>query len=659
MTNDNNNLGAVQERYALSARLAMVALGVSLVLTVLVFLAGPVYDWSGFISFSLAVIPFALAVVYALMSLIQNKFAVAAVRDEEEKILLQKRKENKASLLDISEDVRFTAGRTLLNFEKYVPSTITLICCLLTAGALIYFWRTALFRPEDAVNLATGLPKQPILLAFTSALCAIVSVFLGIFLAGQSHVSEYRWLRPVGAWLMFGAVIMIFTLVSSILLVLKFTPWDGFFSQVAFFALAVLCVEMLLSFVSEFYRPRNQMEDRPVYESRLLSIFTEPGGIMRNIADSLDYQFGFKVSKTWIYGFFERSILPAVLLWLLLFWLFTCIAEVGPGEVAVRERFGKVATRVENGEIVPEQILEPGIYFKLPWPMETVRRVSITAVQSVTVGDVIMKDGKELKPAVVLWTTEHGKGEDENAPSEGYLVANAKGGTEVANAVSILETNLPIHYTVRKAQVYQYLFRFKEVPKLLKAVGEQESTRYFASTDFIKDMSSGREKIVSELKQRIQREADKLKLGIMIVCVNMNDAHPPVKEVAPAFQEVLAAKEEARTLVFGANAEAEKALAEGSIRSMTITSEAQAYKYDVSNVAIADAFRFRQQLAAYRQQPMLFRLRTYLDFLENDCQDLRKFILSSKIPSQIYELNMEEKPALDLLDGADAGNLGK
>ena len=79
----------------------------------------------------------------------------------------------------------------------------------------------------------------------------------------------------------------------------------------------------------------------------------------------------------------------------------------------------------------------------------------------------------------------------------------------------------------------------------------------------------------------------------------------------------------------------------------------------MSHVAIADAFRFKQQLTAYRQQPMLFRLRTYLDFLENDCKELRKFILSSKIPSQIYELNMEEKPALDLLDGTDVNNLGK
>ena len=651
MTSDNNNLNAVQERYALSVRLAAVALGVSAVLSVLVFLSGPVYDWSGFTSFSLSLIPLVLATFFALLALIQGRFAAAAVRDEMEKLLLQKRKENKASLLDISEDVRFTAGRNLLNFEKYVPSTAALLGFLLTAGALFYFWRNSLFRPEDAVKLATGLPKQPILLAFTSALCAVISVFLGIFLAGQSHVSEYRWLRPIGAWLMFGAVIMLFTLISSILLVLKLTPWDEFLSKLSFFALAVLGIEMLLNFISEFYRPRNQMEDRPVYESRLLSIFTEPGGIMRNIADSLDYQFGFKVSKTWIYGFFERSILPAALLWMLLFWLFTCIAEVAPGEVGVRERFGAV---IGSGN----QYLEPGIYLKLPWPMENIRRVPVDATQSVVVGDVIMKEGKELKPAVVLWTTEHGKSEDD-AFSEGFLVANDQGGSEVAKAVSILETSLPIHYRIKKEQVYQYLFRFKDVPKLLKAIGEQESTRYFASTDFIRDMSSGREKIVLELQKRVQREADRLKLGIEIVCVDMNDAHPPVKEVAPAFQDVLAAKEEAKTMVFAANAEAEKAIAEGSIKSMTITSEARAYQYSVSNVAIAEAFRFRQQLMAYRQQPMLFRLRTYLDFLENDCKDLRKFILSSSIPSQIFELNMEEKPALDLLDGADIEKIGK
>ena len=652
MANDNNNLNAVQERYALSVKLAWIALGASAALSVLVLLTGPVYDWSGFVTYSLAVVPFFLAFIFALLAVIQAKFSAAAVRDEEEKILLQKRKENKTSLLDVSEDVRFSAGRTLLNFEKYVPSSAALICSLLMAAVLFYFWKNSVFKDPALVTLATGMPKQPILLAFTSALCAVISVFLGIFLAGQSHVLEFRWLRPVGAWLMGGASIMVLSMVSSILAVLKLPVWDTVFSRIVLFALVILCVEMFLSFISEFYRPRGQVEERPVYESRLLSIFTEPGGIMRNLADALDYQFGFKVSKTWIYGFFQRAILPALLLWAFLFWIFTSVAEVAPGEKGIRVRFGAAA---KEGKL-----LSPGIYMKLPWPMEEIVRVPVSTIHEVVVGGKIRaKDGKEKKPRVVLWTTAHQEEGESAGSGSGYLVANDDTPSEVAKAVSVLEVSLPVNYRIKESGIYNYVFKFRDTSLIVKEIGEQEATRYFASTDFIKDMSSGRAGIVRELKKRIQKEADRLALGVEIVCVNMNDAHPPVKDVAPAFQDVLAAKEQAKTMVYEANAAAEKSVSEGEIRNMTIVSDASAYKYEVSNVASADAFRFQRQVMAFKQQPALFRLRTYLDFLENDCKDLRKYIISSKLTSQIYELNMEEKPRLDLLDGADIQNLGK
>ncbi len=644
MSNDSNNLSAVMERYSLSVKLAAISCVVSAALSILVLLAGPVYEWSGFTTFSLTAIPYVLSFLFSMMALIHSKFSESAVRDEEEKTLLQKRKESKTSLLDVSEDVRFTAGRTLLNFEKYIPSTVAILCALLMAAVLVVFWRSYIFRPESLPVLGTGLPKQPILMAFTSVLCAVISLFLGIFLAGQSHVFEFRWLRPVGAWLMAGAVIMFFTAGSSVLAELKMTHWNLFFSKIFFFALAILCVELFTNFISEFYRPRNQMEDRPVYESRLLSFFTEPGGVMRNIADSLDYQFGFKVSRTWIYGFLEKAIVPAFLLWMFLFWIFTAVCEVAPGEFGIRERFGSAPK--------DSPVLTPGVYLKMPWPFERIVRVSINVIHQVDVGGELLNEGKVQKPAVVLWTTEHGG-------ADGFLVANEQGGTEVSNAVSVLTTILPISYKVKAADVYNYAFRFKDVPKILKTIGEQESTRYFASTDFIRDMSSGRGKIVNELQSRIQKETDRLGLGIEIVCVNMTDAHPPYKEVAPAFQEVLAAKEEAKGMVFAARAEEAKLLSEGRIKSLSITSTASAYKFNVSNVAAADAFRFQRQLTAFNEQPQLFRLRTYLDFLENDCRDLRKFILSSKMPSQIYEVNMEEKPRLDLLEGADVQNLGK
>lgn len=649
MQNENTNLTAVLERAGLAVKLSIISCVLSAVLSIIILLTGPVYEWAGFATFTLSLIPFTIAFLCALMAWIHSKLTEKAIRDEEEKVILQKRKESKLSILEISEDVRFTAGRNLLNFEKYVPSTVAALMTVILAFVLVYLWKALIFRPEDAVTLATGMPKQPIVLAFLSAMCAAFSLFLGIFLAGQSHVLEFRWLRPVGAWLMAGALVMCFTLISSLLAQFEFQPWDGFFSRFTYFALAVLCAELLLSFISEFYRPRNQMEDRPVYESRLLSLFTEPGGIMRNIADSLDYQFGFKVSRTWIFGFFGRAILPAILLWLLLFWAFTIVTEVAPGEVGIRERFGAVSKNKET--------LDPGIYFKLPWPFETIRRIPIDKIQEVVVGSRFEKDGKVLKPGVVLWTTAHA---ESNSPiSTGFLVANDMIGAEVASAVSILEITLPINYRVRKDQVYNYAFKFENVQRMVKDVSEQEAARYFASTDFIKDMSSGRETIVQALKTRIQAEADRLGLGIEIDCVNVNDAHPPVKDVAPAFQDVLAAQEQVKTLIYEATAQAEKVEAEGKIKSMEITSNAQAYSYNVSTVAEADAFRFKSQLTAYQAQPKLFRLRTYLDFLEIDCKDLRKYIISANIPSQIFEVNMEENPRLDLLNSGDINELGK
>jgi hypothetical protein len=48
--------------------------------------------------------------------------------------------------------------------------------------------------------------------------------------------------------------------------------------------------------------------------------------------------------------------------------------------------------------------------------------------------------------------------------------------------------------------------------------------------------------------------------------------------------------------------------------------------------------------------PSLYRLRTYLDMLEKDCKNTRKYIISSSIPNEVYELNFEKKASMDLID---------
>ena len=54
--------------------------------------------------------------------------------------------------------------------------------------------------------------------------------------------------------------------------------------------------------------------------------------------------------------------------------------------------------------------------------------------------------------------------------------------------------------------------------------------------------------------------------------------------------------------------------------------------------------------------PRMFRLKAYLDFLENDCKDIREFIVAAGLDNEVYELNFETKERLDLID-VDAGAL--
>lgn len=642
MLKDNMNISAALERSGLSVKLAAAACFITFAQTLLVFLVGFVYEWSGLMTFSLSLVAFGISFIFAVTAVVQCLLQKKSFQEEEEKILLEKRKEGKTSILDVSEDIRFTAGRTLANFQKYIPSAISVICLILMSLLLFYFWKYVM--PS-----APKLPKNPIVLAVLCAMSFTFSLFPGIFLVGQSHLREFRYLRPVGTWLLAGSGVMLLAVVSAILVHSGVKEWsfDAGAGRVVFFIFAVLAAELLSSFATEFYRPRTQLEDRPVYESRLLSLFTEPGGLMRNIADALDYQFGFKVSKTWIYTFLEKSLVPALLLWLAALWIFTSVDQVSPGELGIRERFGALVGEKNK------TVLKPGIHFKLPWPFEKIHRVQVDAIQRVMIGASYSEEGKTVKPGVVLWTNEH------YAAEHGFLVANDAAGVEQSKAVSVLVAAIPVNYKVRRDSVYAYTYNFADMENIVMCIGRQEATSYFASTDFMKDMSSGRDEVAGQLRAKIQKAADTHGLGIDIVSVNLLDTHPPVKEVAPAFQAVLAANEEARGFIYEANAEAGKIRSEGDIKSMQIRSSAEAYRFDVSSVAAATAFRFRRQLEAYRINPFIFRLRAYLDFLENDCASLRKYIISADIPSQIYELNMEENPRLDLLSGADLTGLGK
>lgn len=648
---NKSDIRAAIDNARLMTRLSIIGGIAALVLLVLTLIFGVIRpEFTGSDVFSLAVIPYVLAALFSLAAMIYGMLGTSASLENEEKLLLEKRRDSRA--LNVEEDVRFTAGRSFENFRRYTPYVLAIL------GAVVVGVLLSVFHNYWNGGRLTGkiLPDNALHATVISFVMMLLSVFSGAFFVGQSRSKSFRWLRPVGAWLLAGFGVMFCAMIASLFTHNGMTRIDDLIARVIFWIFAVLGAEFVASFVIEFYRPRTLKEQRPIFESRLLALFTEPGGVMRNIASALDYQFGFKVSGTWLYSFLERSFFPLVLVWAVILWGFTMIHEVGPSEVGVRETFGRVTE---------EKLLEPGIYWTLPWPMGAVKRFSCTEIQQVVVGELHDEKGDDGQPSkkaadsVVLWTNPHG-GDDNNfivavAPehTEQQPEADEKqvdGNKSVDVSISFIRMVIPIQYRIRPDGVFDYAYRNANPVETLTRIGQQAATEYLASSSMQEVMSTGRVEAQEAMRKRVQLLADHHDLGVEVMSVVILDAHPPVEKVAPAYQNVIGAMEERETTVLKAQEYSVKTVPAAEAQAAEILSRAGAYKFTTTTVAAAENGRFQSQLSAYNVMPSMFRLRLYLDFLENDCSEIRKFVLSSGIRNEIYELNFEKNERLDLID---------
>ncbi len=578
----------------------------------------------------LTTIPFAVAALFAVAAWIDAILAGQAAQEDEEKALLAQKASTRA--LNVDEDVRFTAGRTSRNFHRFSPYVIALLGAMLIGAFLIY--AKAQSRIPEAVMLRGNFIHS----ALIEAVMLALAVFTGIFLIGQSRVAFCRWLRPAGAWLCVGFAALAADIAVDLGATKGWLGIDLVTGRILFWLLAVLAAEMVVNFIIEFYRPRNAREQRPVFESRLLALVTEPGGMMRNIAAALDYQFGFQISGTWLYAFIERAFFPVLAVFFLLFWGATAIHEIGPNQVGVRQSFGKL-----EGEL-----LRPGIYFSLPAPFGRVHRFSCTELQQVVIGESNEVDGQVR--SVVTWTEVHGQSADNFVVS-----VPAEPGVPAGNSISFIRMQIPVQYRIKPDGVLDYAYNHRQAPQLLQLLGYQTLTSYLASCSMEEIMSSGRAQAEAALKADLQQRADRAELGVEIVSLSILDAHPPTggeKDVAASYQDVIGALEKKEPAILTADAYAAKTAPEAAAEVAARLADANAYAHRVKIVAAAESARFAAQSATYRAMPQMFKLNAYLDALEKDAAERRKFIVSRSVRNEVYELNFEEKSRLDLLNSS-------
>src|SRR5476649_190459 len=263
-----------------------------------------------------------------------------------------------SALFDEKESEVFPARRSREQFEKFFIPGFAVLLFLLEAGGAWLLWRWI----SKATNGIVDVRALPSLSLF--AIFAMLLFLLGRFSVTIARLGDHRLLRPGASFLLAGAYICAFTALAMAGIKTGFPKADFWMARALCVLLGLMAVESLLILLLEIYRPRVKGKiARPLYESRVVGIFAQPESLFTTAAQTLDYQFGFKVSETWFFQAAQKNLAALLLIQFAALLLSTTIVFIDAGEQAVLERSGK-----------PHGILNPGAHFKLPWPLDKVYR---------------------------------------------------------------------------------------------------------------------------------------------------------------------------------------------------------------------------------------------------------------------------------------------
>jgi regulator of protease activity HflC (stomatin/prohibitin superfamily) len=550
-----------------------------------------------------------------------------------EKFELEEMARSKASatLFEAKEAEIFPAQRAREQFERFFVPIFTTVLLLLQGTGAFLLWRwlsktTAGVAPDRWIVAASGF-----------ALAALILFLLGRFSVTIARLENHRLLRPGASYLLLSAYLCGVAAVAIASVKTEFPQLDSYAARALVVLLGLMAVETLVTLILEIYRPRLKGKiQRPLYESRLVGLLGQPEGLITTAAQALDYQFGFKVSETWFYRFFEKALAWLILLQLGVLMLSTCVVFIEPGERALLERFGR--------PVADRAVLGPGAHLKLPWPIDKAYRHSAEQIQTVLVGFAPEDDehghGGGQEPAAVLWTAAHGQEDNFLVANRERLALDSTPGDRKAPPVSLLSVNVPVQFQIRDLNAWVY--NHKDASNLLQQIATREVVRYLAGADLNEIMSHTRLEAARVLRDRIQTTANTHELGADILFVGLQGIHPPVK-VAPEYEKVVGAIHQKQAKILAAEAEAIKTNALAGAQAFTVTNNAEAESVRVKIAAWSRAAAFTNQIPAYDAAPSVYQQRAYYQAFPRATANARKYVLLATNVDEVISFNLEDK----------------
>ncbi|PWW26088.1 membrane protease subunit HflK [Cytobacillus oceanisediminis] len=267
---------------------------------------------------------------------------------------------------------------------------------------------------------------------------------------------------------------------------------------------------------------------------------------------------------------------------------FTTWYTVDESDQAVILTFGKVE----------EGITEPGLHFKLPWPIQSVEKLSKETFS--------LQFGYEEKD-----------GEIKDFPEETKMITGDE---------NIVLADLVVQWKITDPEKYLYN---AEDPEEVLYDSTSASLRSIIGSSKIDDaLTSGKAEIEAEVRELLTSLVNKYDIGISVLAVKLQDVELPNEDVRKAFTDVTDARETANTKLNEAEKYKNQRMNEAEGEKDALISKAEGEKAARLERARGDVAVFNKIYGEYKNNPDITRERLVLETLEQVLPEAEIYIMN-------------------------------
>jgi membrane protease subunit HflK len=253
---------------------------------------------------------------------------------------------------------------------------------------------------------------------------------------------------------------------------------------------------------------------------------------------------------------------------------------VQPEETAVVQRFGRV---------LPDRTAGPGLHFKFPYGIETVRLVPTARVLKEEFGFRTSEAGRRTQYSRRDYTPES---------------------LMLTGDLNVIDVQWIVQYRIGDPE--HFLFKMREPRETLRDISEAVMRRIVGNRLGSDVLTVGRLSVESSVKAEMQKILSGYETGIKLVTVKLQDVTPP-DPVKPAFNEVNESRQDKARMINQATEQFNKEIPRARGEANKSITEAEGYAIERVNQAKGETDRFTAILKEYKLAPEVTRRRLYLE----------------------------------------------